>query len=524
MAAIYTNPQILFIEQIIDLMKEGALLCPKFQRNFVWEPERQKELLNSIRSGIPIGSIMIWETKVPVKCYTEIGSVMLPTANKQPSKKYILDGLQRLTTLFTCFNIGEGKTPVNKFYYDLKRKKFFYNLYNTYNSEFMMPMNILLDSVALLKFQRNLMLKADFDNVEEIIDEIDEISAAFRQYKVPVIPITTDDIKLVTNTFQKINSKGVSVNPKQMIHALTWDGSNYDFNDEIESHRNNFLFLQWGDISEDIILKTIKVNLNLNIYKTDASTVSSRINNDNRIIHDSVSYLKQAVLFFKNEVLVPSINFLPYSFHLIILAHVFYKFKIDFDNISKEQKEIITRWFWYTSYTEAFSGASDNEVKKIIENFIKCFESSQFYKSYKKKNEYDFEKNYNYNFRSVKTKRSILFFLKIYSENMKFDETKKIVSVLQKNGSASFSNIIESDDLEEVSNKFYSTIANKYISAYDSSIDEIAYVDNIFDIPLHQRLTDESYDITEKVVFLEKRFDLIYNKEKVFYDKIVNDF
>ena len=123
MAAIYTNPQILFIEQIIDLMKEGALLCPKFQRNFVWEPERQKELLNSIRSGIPIGSIMIWETKVPVKCYTEIGSVMLPTANKQPSKKYILDGLQRLTTLFTCFNIGEGKTPVNKFYYDLKRKK-----------------------------------------------------------------------------------------------------------------------------------------------------------------------------------------------------------------------------------------------------------------------------------------------------------------------------------------------------------------------------------------------------------------
>ena len=344
MAAIYTNPQILFIEQIIDLMKEGALLCPKFQRNFVWEPERQKELLNSIRSGIPIGSIMIWETKVPVKCYTEIGSVMLPTANKQPSKKYILDGLQRLTTLFTCFNIGEGKTPVNKFYYDLKRKKFFYNLDNTYKSEFMMPMNILLDSVALLKFQRNLMLKADFDNVEEIIDEIDEISAAFRQYKVPVIPITTDDIKLVTNTFQKINSKGVSVNPKQMIHALTWDGSNYDFNDEIESHRNNFLFLQWGDISEDIILKTIKVNLNLNIYKTDASTVSSRINNDNRIIHDSVSYLKQAVLFFKNEVLVPSINFLPYSFHLIILAHVFYKFKIDFDNISKEQKEIITRW------------------------------------------------------------------------------------------------------------------------------------------------------------------------------------
>ncbi|MDC4523507.1 DUF262 domain-containing protein [Acinetobacter baumannii] len=522
MAAIYTDPQILFIEQIIDLMKDGLLLCPKFQRNFVWEPERQKELLNSIRSGIPIGSIMVWETKIPVKCYSEIGSVALPCANEQTYKKYILDGLQRLTTLFTCFNKGEDDIAINKFYYDLKKKRFFYNLDDQSKNEFMMPMNILLDSVALLKFQRSLMIKADLNNVEEIIDEIDQISAAFRQYKVPVIPISTDDIKLVTNTFQKINSKGVSVNPQQMIHALTWNGENYDFNDEIETHRNNFLFLQWGDISEDIILKTIKVNLNLNIYKTDATTVSSKINTDNKIINDSVYYLKQAVLFFKNEVLVPSINFLPYSFHLIILANIFYKFNINFDTLSIEQKEIITNWFWYTSYTEAFSGASDNDVKKIIDNFAECFEKLQHYKYYKKKAGYDFEKNYNYNFRSVKTKRSILYFLKLLSENKKFDETKRIVSMLQKNGSASFCNIIESDDLDDISNKFYSTIANKCLNASDGSIDDDIYTDKRLDIFLCQNLTVELFDFNEKIEFLEKRFDDIYKNEKIFFDSILN--
>uniref|UniRef100_UPI00124FC65F DUF262 domain-containing protein n=1 Tax=Acinetobacter oleivorans TaxID=1148157 RepID=UPI00124FC65F len=249
MAAIYTDPQILFIEQIVELMKDGLLLCPKFQRNFVWEAERQIELLNSIRNGIPIGSIMVWETKIPVKCYGEIGSIKLPVVSDQVYKKYILDGLQRLTTLFTCLNRSENNNEFNKFYYDLKKKKFFYNLDSKSKHEFMMPMNILLDSVGLLKFQRNLMLRQDLNNVEDIIDEIDQISAAFRQYKVPVIPISTDDIKLGTNTFQKINSKGVLVNAQEMIHALTWNGNDYDFNEEIEAHRNNFLFLQWGDIT-----------------------------------------------------------------------------------------------------------------------------------------------------------------------------------------------------------------------------------------------------------------------------------
>lgn len=523
MAAIYTDPQILFIEQIIDLMKDGLLLCPKFQRNFVWEPERQKDLLNSIRSGIPIGSIMVWETKIPVKCYSEIGSVKLPSASDHAYKKYILDGLQRLTTLFTCLNKNNDENAINKFYYDLKKKRFFYNLDSKSKNEFMMPMNILLDSVALLKFQRTLMLKADLNNVEEIIDEIDEISAAFRQYKVPVIPISTDDIKLVTNTFQKINSKGVSVNPQQMIHALTWNGDNYDFNDELESHRNNLLFLQWGDINEDIILKTIKVNLNLNIYKTDATTVSSKINSDNKIIDDSVYYLKQAVLFFKNETLVPSISFLPYSFHLIILGNIFYKFNIKFDTLSIEQRKIISDWFWYTSYTEAFSGASDNDVKKMIENFARCFEELQSYKYYKKKYSSSFERNYSYNFRSVKTKRSILYFLKLLSENLKFDETNKIVSILQKNGSASFCNIIESDELDDLGNKFYTTIANKCLSASDGSVEDNTYADKHLDIFLFQKLIDDSCDLNEKIYFLNQRFEEIYEREKIFFDRIVNN-
>ncbi|MDS7956385.1 MULTISPECIES: DUF262 domain-containing protein [Acinetobacter] len=522
MAAIYTDPQILFIEQIVDLMKDGLLLCPKFQRNFVWEPERQIELLNSIRNGIPIGSIMVWETKIPVKCYNEIGSIKLPIVSDQVYKKYILDGLQRLTTLFICLNRSDTDNEFNKFYYDLKKKKFFYNLDVQSKHDFMMPMNILLDSVSLLKFQRTLMLKENLNNFEDIIDEIDQISAAFRQYKVPVIPISTDDIKLVTNTFQKINSKGVLVNAQEMIHALTWNGNDYDFNDEIESHRNNLLFLQWGDITEDILLKTIKVNLNLNIYKTDPTVVSSRINANIKIIQDSVNYLKQAILFFKEEILVPSINFLPYSFQLIILANTFYNSKVNYEDLNIEQKNIITNWFWFTSYTEVFSGASDNEVKKVIDSFNKSFKNNEKYKHFKKIASYDFDKNFSYNFRSVKTKRSILYFLKLFSEKKSFEETKRIVSILQKNGSASFSNIIESIELDEMNNKFYPTIANKYIYALDSSVADDSYSNKYLDLFLDQGKINTSLDINEKMNFLEQRFSQIFYIEENFYQSILD--
>jgi len=47
----------------------NALRIPVIQRDFVWDAEDVKELLDSIVSGYPIGSVILWETKGKFPCF-----------------------------------------------------------------------------------------------------------------------------------------------------------------------------------------------------------------------------------------------------------------------------------------------------------------------------------------------------------------------------------------------------------------------------------------------------------------------
>lgn len=307
----YTEPYIQFIEQILDSMKRGHLLCPQFQRTFVWEIKNQISLLESIKNGLPIGSIMVWKTtNLEIDYYEKISGFTFfdkqdIDTSKNHSKSYILDGLQRLTTLYVALNKKntqeEDVENQTSFYYHLKKKIFLSNnQIKKENFSMLMPLNILLDNIALLKFQRNLFkIISNEQEVDELVNEIDAISAAFRQYKIPIIPVVTDDISVATNSFQRINSEGVKVNDLEMIHALTWK-EKYDFNSEIERLKVEELdSLGWGEIPIDIIIKTIKLMLKKNIYKTDAIDLSKSILENKEIITLAVRYIKQAIDFIK---------------------------------------------------------------------------------------------------------------------------------------------------------------------------------------------------------------------------------
>lgn len=70
------------------------LVLPSIQRQFVWDEENVKNLIDSIVSGYPIGSIILWKTSHSYPC--------VPLAGKDLPKGdrlYVLDGQQRLTAL-----------------------------------------------------------------------------------------------------------------------------------------------------------------------------------------------------------------------------------------------------------------------------------------------------------------------------------------------------------------------------------------------------------------------------------------
>ena len=91
------------IRQILDGVESYEMVMPEFQREYVWPIEDAKQLLVSMFKGYPSGCLLFWETETP----PEIKNKAVDT-NKLGLTKVILDGQQRLTTLYMLLR---GKIP-----------------------------------------------------------------------------------------------------------------------------------------------------------------------------------------------------------------------------------------------------------------------------------------------------------------------------------------------------------------------------------------------------------------------------
>ena len=81
-------------ELMADIKKKDIVL-PEFQREFVWTLEQSKQLMVSLVRKYPTGSLLFWKTEKP----PEIKNLAVDR-EKLGSKAVILDGQQRLTTLY----------------------------------------------------------------------------------------------------------------------------------------------------------------------------------------------------------------------------------------------------------------------------------------------------------------------------------------------------------------------------------------------------------------------------------------
>jgi len=96
-----TNPR---LASLLSDVEKGNIKIPVFQREFVWDDEQIMSLLDSIYRGYPVGSLLLWATKERLKHERNVGGFKLPDTPEDYPVNYVLDGQQRLTTLYGVFN------------------------------------------------------------------------------------------------------------------------------------------------------------------------------------------------------------------------------------------------------------------------------------------------------------------------------------------------------------------------------------------------------------------------------------
>lgn len=379
----HSDPHIQFLSALLEEIGDGGLQVPRFQRPMVWDWDRRLELLRSIRDGIPIGSIMVWRTgSVLIDCYDRLGPHKLKPPLEGAARQYILDGVQRLSTLYGALHrpqtsqspidpdlfTQEGEVPEGSF--DDDEAGAFDVYFDPVTSDFvspelrdsalgpLVPISLAFDSVALLRFQRGL---AEAGN-EAAIKAIDRMAKAFRDYKIPIIPITTDDVNLATRTFQRINSQGARMTEAHMVHALTWN-SDFNLQERIRELKEKTLAERgWDGIDDDPILKACKAAFGLDVYKTNAQEFSSALLALPNTLSEVVDAIARVAEFLWDDCGVPSPDLMPYALQIVVLTEAF---RVN-PTPSSDVRELLQGWFWMTTYGELFAGMSGDRVQLAI--------------------------------------------------------------------------------------------------------------------------------------------------------------
>jgi len=119
------------LSELLTWVGQGKAQLPEFQRSWVWDDTKICKLIESITSGFPMGAAMFLEghgDSVRFKCRYFTG--VKCTESVSPDW-LVLDGQQRLTTLYQVFmckkavetrlDTSRDKTIFRYYYLDIKK-------------------------------------------------------------------------------------------------------------------------------------------------------------------------------------------------------------------------------------------------------------------------------------------------------------------------------------------------------------------------------------------------------------------
>ncbi len=156
-------PEIQYLKALLRKIKEGKLRIPAFQRNLVWDENQILDLLESILKGYPIGSLLFWQVESKILDVQTEPEIPFPNVKEVYPLSYVLDGLQRLSTLYGVFNADKKIETRFNIVFDL-RDHIFRHFTKDTATDSMVYLSDLLSPKGLIETQSGLAKLQDGDH------------------------------------------------------------------------------------------------------------------------------------------------------------------------------------------------------------------------------------------------------------------------------------------------------------------------------------------------------------------------
>jgi len=366
----------LSIRQIIQKINDGEIRIPAFQREFVWEPDRVQFLMDSIYKGYPIGTVLFWRSREQLSFDRDLGPFTLPNPKKEYPIDYVLDGQQRITSIFATFQSELNKNPKSNWvdvYFNLDAKS------NAQDSQFvatnernpaknLIPLRVLFDVSEYGKLIRSL--------TDEQAMLVDELQTKFKEASIPVETVETEEHSKIAIIFERINRNGIPLNTYQLLSAWTWS-NDFDLRSQFDDLSSSLDDVEYGELGEeaDLLIKCCSAAIrNDSSSKTIVDLKGDEVRNKFQYFTNG---LLGAIDFLRRECGVVSLKTLPYKSMLIPLTRFFSTEKNAGYQASHNQKALLKKWFWNTCFSRKYSNSVDTAVASDIKAMIDLLDGKE---------------------------------------------------------------------------------------------------------------------------------------------------
>lgn len=263
------KPQHIALFKLVDRIRDGRYVIPDFQRKFVWDPSKIRDLMRSIFLDYYIGTLLLWEGKADnveaLSCEPIEGYEPRSSDGPERPEHIVLDGQQRLSAMHYAFMAPRMNAPARKsrYLYFIKTDRFLEEAYDdafVYRygwgdwdwgrrvledkeeqfRDHLLPLAIIGESSFALEDwcneykrhweteERGSTESEDDRKIAECKEGVriaqqfaDHVRDIYRAYQVTYIELDDDlAIDKVCDIFQKINSTGQALDIFDLLNAI----------------------------------------------------------------------------------------------------------------------------------------------------------------------------------------------------------------------------------------------------------------------------------------------------------------
>jgi hypothetical protein len=356
-------------DHLFTYIDTGQIKIPQFQRDFVWDKEQTARLIDSLIKGYPIGTFILWKTQEELRHVKEIGGFVLPDVPPGHFVQYVLDGQQRITSLYATRKgliITKDGAPIDY-------KDIVINLdLDPVADERVVTVGVPQGAVSISVHRLlNASLTEFLDDYErEHLKKIELYQERLRGYDFSTIVISEHPIDVACEVFTRINTGGTDLTLFEIMVAKTYDpvsdfdlAREYDWLIENDGSEKDLEDANFDTIPASTVLQCIAAYIGKQIRRRDILKL------DKQAFIQSWPVVKDgifaAVDYVRSHLRIPVSRLLPYNALLVPLTYFF--INNDGKMPSPGQDKLLSQYFWWASLTNRFSSAVETKVAQDLE-------------------------------------------------------------------------------------------------------------------------------------------------------------